>query len=443
VQSEVLAFLLGLLSGYSISSAGVALAQSPPGVTRDAPVQPSARSGPPSPRSERAAPVRLLVLDGAPEFAERVRGQVSDLELSFSVEAARPPSTHAEVEALVAERAARRDVDVIAWLGELPTGRTAEARGATVYVWIAGHERVHTRQVGPRASNTRVGEARDAQDAFSLANAAGSALLEERSATLEAAALVVRSAARAVALERAGAELDLAAALAAPAAPLARATRVPAARATPAAARAEPARPEPARPEPARPEADRGAAESDGPASHAVAWSPRAGIDWSHAGLSANGFWSARAGLDLRWGALSGGARASWGWQEPVIYRGVAFELERRSLSAEAGWALLQRPAFALRLELGAGAAWLTRTTRALAWSGDRAPARTSLSPLVTGELAAEYRLAGPFTLDVHGGVRWLSHTTRYTVDTPSGEVALAAGWHLQPNAGIALGALF
>jgi hypothetical protein len=97
-----------------------------------------------------------------------------------------------------------------------------------------------------------------------------------------------------------------------------------------------------------------------------------------------------------------------------------------------------------LRPELGLGAAWLTRTTRGLQGSGDAEPPLTSLSALVSGQLVADYRLAGPFTLGLHGGVRWLTHTTRYVVDAPSiGAVALAAGWHVQPNAGIALGARF
>jgi hypothetical protein len=273
----------------------------------------------------------------------------------------------------------------------------------TVYVWIVGHERVHARRVGP--------------------GALGAASRDDRSTTLEAAALVVRSAVRAVSFERDARRH----AAAAPEAPEA----VPGARSSPPSATA--------------PEADRGPDERERERdSHAVRWSPHAGLDWSHAGLNPSGFWSANAGLALRRGSLSGGVSAGWSFVEPVAYRGVAFELERRTLVAELGWDVLHRPGFVLRPQLGAGAAWLTRTTGGLAGSGEAEAPSTSVSPLVSGELVAEYRLAGPFTLGLHGGVRWLTHTTLYAVDAgPIGDVVLASGWHVQPNAGVALGALF
>jgi len=397
-----LALLLGVLSGIQSAPESAAFAQSaahagtPPGRSTRSPSRRAVLS-------EDAAPVRLLVIDGVPEFSARVRGQVSELGLTLAVEAARPLATHAEVEALLAERAAGRGADVVAWLGELPGEGPADARSMTVYVWIVGHDRVHARRVGPRALG---------------ASAEG-----DRSATLEAAALVVRSAVRAVSFEREG--------------------RIHAA-ASPEAPEAVPPAPSSLAPLPATaPEADRGVADDGEREPRAVRWSPRAGIDWSHAGLNPNGFWSANAGLELHWGSLSGGVGAGWGFVEPVAYRGVAFELERRSLVAELGWAVLQRPSFVLRPKLAAGAAWLTRTTRGLAWSGDAEPPSTSVSAIVSGELVAEYQLAGPFTLGLHGGLRWFAHTTRYVVDAPIGDVALAAGWRVQPNAGIALGALF
>src|SRR5687767_15167784 len=116
-----LALLLGVLSGFPISQEGSAFAQS--AAQAGAPPVRSTRS---LSRSEDAAPVRLLVLEGVPEFSARVRGQVSDLGLTLAVEAASPVSTRAEVEALVGARAAGRRVDVVAWLGELP-GESAAA----------------------------------------------------------------------------------------------------------------------------------------------------------------------------------------------------------------------------------------------------------------------------------------------------------------------------
>jgi hypothetical protein len=410
-----LALLLGVLSVPLSAPGGAAFAQSLPHAAH-AGATPQGSAGLP-PRhvehSESVAPVRLLVLEAVPEFAARVSGQVSDLGLALAVEAASPVATHAEVEALVAGRAAGQDADVVAWLGELPGEGPAAARGMTVYVWIVGHERLHARRVGPRAL--------------------GASSADDRSTTLEAAALVVRGAVRAVSFERESRRHATAPpeALTAVLSPALLSPVVP---------------PPPVSPAPlpgAAPEADRGAGDSDEREPHAVRWSPHAGVDWSHAGLNPNGFWSANAGLALHWGSLSGGMRAGWSFVEPVAYRGVAFELERRELVAELGWAVLQRPGFVLRPQVGAGAAWLTRTTRGLAGSGDPEPPSTSVSALVSGELVAEYRLAGPLTLGLHGGLRWFAHTTRYVVDAPIGDVALAAGWRVQPNAGIALGALF
>jgi hypothetical protein len=397
-----LALLLGVLSGFSSSQEGSAFAQSAEAASTP-PVRSTRALSRRAARSDVAAPVRLLVLEAVPEFSARVRGQVSDLGLALAVEAATPVSTRPEVEALMAARAAEQPVDVVAWLGELPGASPTHAHGMTVCVWIVGHERVHARQIGPRAIDARPDE--------------------ERSATLEAAALVVRSAVRAVSFEREGREH----AAASPEAPAAPALSLLAA--LPAAA----------------PEVDRGLAD-DGEGEgnrQGMGWSPHAGIEWSHAGLNPNGFWSANAGLDLQWGSLSAGVGGGWGFVEPVAYRGVTFEIERRSLVAEVGWAVLHRPTFVLRPKLAAGAAWLTRTTRGLTGSVDAEPPSTSLSAIASGELVAEYRLAGPFTLGLHGGLRWFAHTTRYVVETPSGDVALAAGWRVQPNAGIALGAQF
>lgn len=366
--------------------------------------------------------VRLLVLDAVPEFAARVRGQVSDLDLTLDVEPARPRSTRAEIEAFVTERAAQRGADVVAWLGELSSHGSTPGK-MTVCVWLVGHSGIHTRRVDPRA--------------------------DERSATLEAAAMVVRSAVRAVSLERAGGAASEALPLATkgreaqPAAPAAVAPEPSALSRAPAAPRA-PVEPvvRRARAEPF--EADRGADEASRQrAPRALRWSPRAGVDWSHAGLNPRGFWSATAGLQLFWGGASVGASARWGFAEPVAYQGVDFELDRRALLAEVGWAAIETSSFVLRPKLGAGAAWLTRTTRATAWGDALEPSRTAVSPLVAGDLVAEYRLAGPFSVDLHAGLSWLTHTTRYVVEAPLGPVPLASGWRWQPNAGVALGAMF
>lgn len=391
-----LALLLGVLSGFSSSQEGSAFAQSA-AAAGTPPVRASRSLSRRATRSDEAAPVRLLVLEGVPEFSARVRGQVSDLGLTLVVEAASPVSTRAEVEALVAARAAGQPVDVVAWLGELPGESLADARSMTVYVWLVGHDRVHARQIGPGATGVRSDD--------------------DRSATLEAAALMVRSAVRAVSFEREGREHA-----ASPEAPAASSLLA----ALPVA----------------EPEVDRGVADDGELERLAIGWSPHAGIDWSHAGLNPSGFWSANAGLDLHWGSLSAGVAGGWGLVEPVAHRGVTFEIERRSLVAELGWAVLHRPSFVLRPKLAAGAAWLTRTTRGLAGLAAEPPS-TALSAIASGELVAEYRLAGPFTLGLHGGLRWFAHTTRYVVRAPSGDVALAAGWRVQPNMGIALGALF
>jgi hypothetical protein len=315
-----------------------------------------------------------------------------------------------------------------------------------VYVWVVGHERVHARRVGPHAFARGPERASKGGHALSLARREGGASPDEHSATLEAAALVVRGAVRAVSFEREGRSASE------PETSLDEPARAPPPepiRAAQSAGAVAPAALSPAALSPPAPsrarafQADHGAAESSEREPQGPRWSPRAGLDWSHAGLNPGGFWSASAGLDVRVGALSAGASASLGFVEPAVYRGVAFELDRRTLLAEVGWAVLQRPSFALRPKLGAGAAWLTRTTTQTAWGGAGEPVSTSLSPLVTGDLVAEYQLAGPLALELHAGLRWFAHTTRYIVKSPEGDVPLVAGWRWQPNAGIALGAAF
>lgn len=158
-----------------------------------------------------------------------------------------------------------------------------------------------------------------------------------------------------------------------------------------------------------------------------------------------NGYFSNSRHGSAIWCATACGTSATW--TTSVRCTGDDPERDARAprawsaacgaLVAELGWAVLHRPSFVLRTERGAGAAWLTRTTRGLVGSGDAEPASTSVSPIVSGELLAEYRLAGPFTLGLHAGTGWFAHTTRYADHAPPiGDVALATGWRVQPNAG-------
>ena len=85
-----------MLGALLVRGEQAALAQGQPRPKGKAGSQPPA----PSASSATAQPARrvsLLVLESSPEFSSRVRGQVSDLELTLEVEAVGPLATRAEV----------------------------------------------------------------------------------------------------------------------------------------------------------------------------------------------------------------------------------------------------------------------------------------------------------------------------------------------------------
>ena len=292
-------------------------------------------------------PVRLLVFASAPGFAARVRGQLSGLDVTLELETAMPPGPSTERTDALLELAARHTADVIAWLDEAADDASAGPRGCVVHVWIAGRPSLHSRRIGPTRS-ARLPPHRGADDhhagTLDTASAIDLGDDDERSASLETAALVVRGAVRAVSFERSGArastndlppEIELRNA----SPPLAVAT------------------PKPASASQSPPLEDTGLSDLAGTpsAARALAWAPHAGLQWSFAGLSPTGRWSLDAGVAVRTGRLSAGVAGSWTFPEVVQYQSVELRLGRQTLLAEVGWNILQTERFALRPSLRRG----------------------------------------------------------------------------------------
>jgi hypothetical protein len=390
-----------------------------------------------APAASRAVtPVRLLVFASAPGFAARVRGQLSGLDVTLELETAMPPGPSTERTDALLELAARHTADVIAWLDEAADDASAGPRGCVVHVWIAGRPSLHSRRIGPaRRASPPPHRGADDHHASTLDTASGIDLGDgdERSASLETAALVVRGAVRAVSFERSGArastndlppELELRNA----SPPLAVTT------------------PKPASASQSPPLEDTGLSVRAGTpsAARAPAWAPHAGLQWSFAGLNPTGRWSLDAGVAVRTGRLSAGVAGSWSFPEVVQYQSVELRLGRQTLLAEVGWTILQTERFALQPSLGAGAAWFSRSSSTDASDRSVTPEGRSISALVAVQLEADYALTRALHLSLSSGFDWLSHVPRYVIVVPANEpTPVLEPWRWQPNVGIALGAIF
>jgi hypothetical protein len=381
------------------------------------------------------APVRLLVFASAPELVARVRGQLSGLDVALEVASTPGPSTE-RTDALL-ELAARHGADVIAWLDDVPD--EASAGGCVLHIWIAGRRSLYARRIGPaRASMPPRHPGADDHHASTLDTPSALDLGDgdERSASLETAALVVRGAVRAVSFERSGArsatndlphELEVRSTSASP--PPSVATSLPASAASLSA-----------------PLEDTGASDraSTPGAARTLDWAPHAGLQWSFAGLSRSGRWSLDAGVALHTGRLSVGVAGSWSFPEVVQYQSVELRLGRRTLLVEVGWDILQTERFVLRASSSAGAAWSSRTSSTDATDRRVTPEGRSIAALVAVQLEADYALTRALHLSLSTGVDWLSHVPRYVVAVPANEPSpVLEPWRWQPNVGIALGAVF
>jgi hypothetical protein len=379
------------------------------------------------------ASVRLVLLESVPEFATRVRGQLSDLDVVLDLDATTADAPSVAFERTLVAIAARHAADVVAWLAEAPgEAGSGKATGEAVHIWIAGRDRIYSRRVGPAFTpSASPRQAADENHSSALDARPALAIGDEQSATLETAALFVRGAVRSVLFERTGAR--------GPAGDAAMAIESPLPVAPPEVAVAPSSR---VRSELALEDvADAAQTRS----TTRLAWAPRAGLDWTYAGLSRSGAWSIDAGLGLRLGRFSVGVDGSFGFPELVRYANVDLSLRRQTLLAEVGWEALRLPRFALRPTLQAGAAWFSRSSSTSAPDRAPTPERLSLSPLVSFELVAEYELGGAFRLSASSGLGWTSHAPRYVIHGPplAQPIAPLEAWRWQPNAGIALGAVF
>jgi len=415
---------------------GVLLGCVSPGLVRGASAEGERRPIATTAQGAALAPrVRVLVIDSVPEFGARVRGQLSDLDVLLQIDAPAASPPRGELASSLAEMAARRAADVIAWLGEAPGDAAAGVpTGIAVHMWIAGRDRVYSRRIGRALSSTPAPrQASDENHAGALGDRPLLDIGAEQSATLETAALFLRGAVRSVLFDRAGARdahADVSLTIESPPAGPAREVAIP-----PAARTAPPLSPEPV--------AD-SAPTRAGSRSTRLAWAPHAGLDWTYAGLSRSGSWAIGAGLGLRLGRFSVGAEGRFGFPEMVRQESVELSLQRQILLAEIGWEALHSGRFALRPTLRAGAAWLSRSSITSAVDLTATSERRSLSALASFDLVAEYELTSVLRLSASSGLNWLSHVPRFAVGiTPTRHVVLLEAWRWQPNAGIALGAIF
>jgi hypothetical protein len=373
------------------------------------------------------------VLESVPEFGARVRGQLSGLDVVLEVEAPLSEATRAKLPGALSELAARHGADVIAWLGEAPNDADAGSTpGMAIHLWIAGRAQLYSRPIGPARSSRAPRRSAGDENHSSTLDAAAVSVSDEQSATLETAALAVRGAVRAVLFERTGARSsanDVPLELESPRAP--------------AASEASAATSRRAPPPPGLEDGGESARPTALPAK-SLAWAPRAGLDWSYAGLSRAGRWSLAAGFALRRDRFSGGVGGSWSFPEIVQYESVELSLRRQTLVAEVGWNTLQLPRFSLRPTLRAGAAWLSRSSSTNASDRRVTAEQRSVSALVGVQLIAEYELTRALRSSVSFGLDWLSHVPRYLIDVPPNQpIPVLEAWRWQPNAGIALGAVF
>ena len=370
------------------------------------------------------SPVRVLVFESVPEFAARLRGQLSDLDVLLLSDAQPRP---ADLEGSLDEIAARHAADVIAWLGEAP----GEPSEISVQIWIAGRDRIYARRSGPAPSSTAARGALARQGAPPGLDArAPLEIGTEQSANLETAALFVRGAVRSVLFDRSGARdahAETSVAIESPLVGAAPAALSPA----PAAASQLSV-------------ADSAADARPAPGSTRLAWAPHAGLDWSYAGLGSTGSWSLEGGLGLHADRFSIGLTGGLGLPESVRRDQVELSLRRQTLLIETGWDVLRLQRFALRPTLQAGAAWLTRSSLSSALGLAATRGQRSISALARFELVGEYALTDALRVRASSGLAWFSHVPRFLVELPPGrQLVLIEAWRWQPNAGIALGALF
>jgi hypothetical protein len=134
-------------------------------------------------RAEHSALPVVLVLEGsAPEWVRRVRGQLSDLQVSIKTGTASVQGwTEPELDERLRELAAARGAALVAWLS-LPTraGQEGASDGVSVSIWFAESGHSYTRIVARHWSH---------------------ASSSDRSGALEIGALSVRSAVRSLLLD--------------------------------------------------------------------------------------------------------------------------------------------------------------------------------------------------------------------------------------------------
>lgn len=293
-------------------------------------------------------PLRVLVLAGSErerELASRIRGQTADLDAVVTIE--RSPSTDIASQ-FAAARAAAARADVVVWFGD--------GRGGWV-VYVARGERVLVRRI------------------------AGASGAMSESASLEAAALAVRTAVRGLA---AGGEIDV---------------EEPPAEIPPPALR------------------------------------PWAELGWAGVldGGRATGHHGVTARLGGAWGRWSAGLGLGFHPAASLGRPGARFEAGRQQAALVLGAELLAiepKPRWSLCLEFGLGATRFPRVTTEVGAGLSPTAARSSWSLVATPALRASRRLFSGTWLALGLGADLLAQPPEFGVSGSGGfERVAALGW--------------
>jgi hypothetical protein len=326
---------------------------------------------------------------------QRIRGQTSDLDQEI-IDAAQPPMEPRIGDELVTARlfAARYDARVVVWFDT--TGESL-----TLFFSI------------PKEGRTLV---------RSLERPAG-----RESATLEAAALIVRSVLRALA---AGATIGLT---------LAKPLDIP------AAVEPAPSAPAPAVPHPVPAPRTAPEAEVSAPAPQApgMRWGWLLSAGW-HSAMSGQSVWL--QGVEARGGVSRGpfmlGLQLSLDAPTELTDRYATVRLSRGAASAFGAVAIPAGDALRFALAVGAGAAGFPRQSEDVSAGVVRAPDAWNVSALLDGEIGASYRGAwqgAVWALALRVGADVVLAPPTIGYDIGGSFVAVHALWTVQPKGVLAL----
>lgn len=347
-----------------------------------------------------ASDVRVLLLAfEAEEWTSRARSQLGDITGAVSEAPERPPASLRDQLELVRRLAREQRADIVAWMAPDLTAADAdvaarESAGTYALVWTASD---------------------DAHDARRLSAPWSRLSAADRSAALEMAAMSVRSAVRALQLERAQGS------------------------------------PEPGDDVTAPPRAPRAPDESHSPPAHGSPetpepppwkWQAGAALQWQLDGQTSHGMSSLEGSIGVRRGKWSTSLVAAVGLGASIETSAAEVALDRHGLGLELGrlWVLSSRWSVAATLRVAAQ--WTRRET--VPTSPDVLPttSREQVAPAVSGGLRGAYQLSAPHAVTLDVGAGWYPLAPSYVIeDATRAERMEYPLWKVQPS--LAVGWVF